>query len=116
MIYRFVGNKFGTAHTLLRATVQGSIANALCGLPLNTVLFIWGPWMEHFLTGTPDDPGVVTSQKLKNDLVHTTVMSAAVWIPATAINFRFCPIRYRMIVASVVSVGWGCYTSIVVHS
>lgn len=114
-VYRIVGARFGAATSMVKAVLQGTVANLACGAPLNAAVFMYGPYVEHWLEGHPKDPGAVTLSKMKIELIPITIVSAAVWIPATAINFRFFPARYRTVFASVVSVGWSCYTSVVVH-
>ena len=80
-VYRVVGARLGAATTMAKAVLAGTVANLACGAPLNAAVFVWGPWMEHYLDGQPADPGAVTVRKMEHELIPITLVSAAVWIP-----------------------------------
>ncbi|TPX60727.1 hypothetical protein PhCBS80983_g01629 [Powellomyces hirtus] len=53
--------------------------------------------------------------RLSNNLWPTLKANWAVWPAALLINFRFVPLKLRLLVVNVLGLGWGTYLSMVQH-
>lgn len=114
-VYSMIARRFGPVKRLSQAVLQATASNVAIAVPLNSVLFAYSSVLENILIGNPEDVKADIERKFSEELLPLAIRSAQIWIPATSLNFYFFKPKHRVLVMSLVSVGWNVYTSIVNH-
>ena len=89
--------------TGMRSAVRKTAADQLLFLPVYLAVFV------GVMAALRGDRPTDIAQLLRRDMAHMLAASYAVWPAVQLVNFRFVPLRHRILVINVVCLFWNTY-------
>ncbi|KND00844.1 uncharacterized protein SPPG_03948 [Spizellomyces punctatus DAOM BR117] len=106
--YKILDRRIGGGMDMATSLKKVAMDQLLAAAPFTALFFVCNSYMEGCTR-----PQI--QERLQSNLWPTLKANWAVWPAALAINFRFVPLKCRVLVVNILGLGWGTYLSMVQH-
>jgi protein Mpv17 len=104
--------------TLVHIGAKVALTASVCAPIMNGLYLAVTSGIENHYHPQPRSPMEMVSQirkKIAAELPDLVLTSAKLWVPVNSLNWYFLPTHARVLLSTIVSVGWNAYISLVQH-
>ncbi|KAI9105764.1 hypothetical protein DFS34DRAFT_27878 [Phlyctochytrium arcticum] len=106
--YKILDARFGSSMSLSTSLKKVATDQILAAAPFTCLFFVANSAMEGC-----NRAEIV--HRVKTNVWPTLKANWMIWPAALALNFRFVPLKLRVLVVNILGLGWGTYLSMVQH-
>ncbi|KAI8585783.1 hypothetical protein BDZ88DRAFT_491698 [Geranomyces variabilis] len=106
--YKVMDKRIGAGMDITTSLKKVAADQLLAAAPFTALFFVCNSAMEGCSANE-------IKTRLQTNLWPTLCANWAIWPAALAINFRYVPLKLRILTLNVLGLGWGAYLSLVQH-